>query len=60
MLGFFSKLFKSKTPAQDPQTQPENENTAAESAQAVDTDAADVDTAEQGQPENGDATENVS
>ena len=58
MLGFFSKLFKSKTPAQDPQTQPENENTAAESAQAVDTDTADVDTAEQGQPENGDATEN--
>ncbi len=78
MLGFFSKLFKSKTPAQDPQTQPENnnptaaeplpadsaaseptsaetqpenENTAAETAQAV-------DAAEQGQPENGDAAEN--
>ena len=58
MLGFFSKLFKSKTPAQDPQTQPENENTAAETAQTVDADAADVDTAEQGQPENGDAAEN--
>ena len=58
MLGFFSKLFKSKTPAQAPQTQPENENTAAETAQAVDADTADVDTAEQGQPENGDATEN--
>ena len=85
MLGFFSKLFKSKTPAQDPQTQPENnnptaaqplpadsaasepttaetqpenENTAAETAQAVDADTADVDAAEQGQPENGDATEN--
>ena len=58
MLGFFSKLFKSKTPAQDPQTQPENENTATETAQAVDADTADVDTAEQGQPENGDAAEN--
>ena len=50
MLGFFSKLFKSKTPAPDTQAQPENaQNTAPEAANHL---PADSET----QPENATVT----
>ena len=40
MLGFFSKLFKSKTPAPDTQAQPENaQNTAPEAANHLPADS---------------------
>ena len=51
MLGFFSKLFKSKTPAQDPQTQPENNNPTAAEPLPADSAASEPTTAET-QPEN--------
>ena len=55
MLGFFNKLFKSKTPAPETQTQPENEQnntpTAAENVPAAPTQAAEPNTNDT-QPEN--------
>ena len=55
MLGFFNKLFKSKTPAPETQTQPENEQnntpTAAENVPAAPTQAAEPNTSDT-QPEN--------
>ena len=51
MLDFFSKLFKSKTPAQDPQTQPENNNPTAAEPLPADSAASEPTTAET-QPEN--------
>ena len=55
MLGFFNKLFKSKTPAPETQTQPENEQnntpTAAENVPAALTQAAEPNTNDT-QPEN--------
>nr|WP_314485678.1 signal recognition particle-docking protein FtsY [uncultured Kingella sp.] len=50
MLGFFSKLFKSKTPAQDPQTQPENNNPTA--AEPLPADSAASEPTAETQPEN--------
>ena len=51
MLGFFSKLFKSKTPAQDPQTQPENNNPTAAEPLPADSAASEPTTTET-QPKN--------
>ena len=55
MLGFFNKLFKSKTPAPETQTQPENEQnntpTAAENVPAAPTQATEPNTNDT-QPEN--------
>ncbi len=50
MLGFFSKLFKSKTPAQAPQTQPENNNPTA--AEPLPADSAASEPTAETQPEN--------
>ena len=49
MLGFFNKLFKSKTPAPETQTQPEN--TAAETAEQTAEPAAEQATEHSAQPE---------